>query len=153
MTIMTRSATSRERAARRCAYSRPASTSWMEHGPTIMSRRRSSVKISLWISWRERVTNSAWTSFFGVSASSAEGEGNGRVSTTLMSDVLCIGGLVRKRASVPVARDFGADTQEDLQIWAKKVAGRLPLDGPPLLSYFPQNTRYAGGLKKILPPQ
>jgi len=50
ITIITRSATSRASAARRCAYSRPATTSWIEHGPATSNSRLSSVKMSRWMS-------------------------------------------------------------------------------------------------------
>jgi hypothetical protein len=92
------------------------------------------------MSWRERVTNSAWASLFGISSSSAEGEGSGRVSTTLMSEVLCMGSGEEARIA-PGRKGFYRRARIDRGIRAKKVAGRLPLDGPPLLSYLPQNSR------------
>ena len=64
----------------------------MEQGPTIRRKRLSSVKMSRWISRRAWVTNSAWASVFGSSASSLAGEGKARVSTTLRSEVFCMKG-------------------------------------------------------------
>src|ERR1035438_4611365 len=54
------------------------------------------------MSWRERVTKSACASLLATSVISAAGEGRGRVSTTLMSDVLCIGS--REEARIEASR-------------------------------------------------
>src|SRR5258708_292819 len=69
----------------------------MEHEPMISRKRRSSVKITRWMSRRVRVTNSACASVLGSSASNAAGEGRARVSTTLMSEVLCTAGQIAAR--------------------------------------------------------
>ncbi len=97
----------------------------MEHGPTIRSMRLSSVKMSLWMSWRDRVTNSAWASLLGVAARRAAGEGRGLVSTTLMSEVFCMGSREEARNGAG-RKGFWSRAPPDPGIWAKKWRAAYP---------------------------
>src|ERR1022692_5118829 len=100
------------------------------------------------MSWRERVTKSACASLLATSVISAAGEGRGRVSTTLMSDVLCIGS--REEARIEASRKgFWGPRPAGVAFSGKKVAGRPPPPPPPLLFFFfPKTPPPGGGGKK-----
>src|SRR6476661_3337285 len=71
----------------RRAYSRPASGSWMEHGPTITSRRSSTPSIMARTSSRPRSTTSAALASSGSSAIISCGVGRAVISLTRRFDV------------------------------------------------------------------
>src|SRR5687767_14589755 len=112
----------------------------MEQGPTRRRKRLVLVKISWWMSRRVFVTNFAWVSVFGNSASNAAGEGRALVSTTWMSDVFCIndqsGPPNTRRASLgsllysrPPDKKSGRPLTPKRPAFAFLVTPKLPLGG------------------------
>src|ERR1039457_6345215 len=86
------------------------------------------------MSWRERVTKSACASLLATSVISAAGEGRGRVSTTLMSDVLCIGS--REEARIEASRKGFWGPRPAGVAFSGKKGGGPPPPGRPAFAFL-----------------
>src|SRR5262245_1765221 len=119
MTMQRRSMSSWRRVLRRVAYSRAASGSWMEQGPTITKSRWSSLRRIRRMAARPSTTVRCVTSVMGSSAFKARGGGNGDRSRMGRSWGAGSGLLSQKKAS---------DFHQGLAVWIDR---RVPLQLAP----------------------